>query len=116
MTLIAMLAVVLSSCASTSDRPTAGSAARGSSGAAMPAPSASGSPTTAGSSTVSGVIIEGIRPTCRVLDTGQRRYSLVGPGVAALREGDRVRAVGRARPELINACGTVFSVTDLQLL
>lgn len=69
-----------------------------------------------GTATLSGVMVEGIRSTCRLLDTGHRRYALVGPGVDALREGDRVEVVGQLRSELVHPCGTVFSVTEMQLL
>jgi hypothetical protein len=64
--------------------------------------------------TLDGVIIEGIRSTCRVLDTGSRRYALTGPGVVSLREGDRVRAVGTPRPDLVNPCGLTFHVTSVE--
>jgi len=110
MILIAVLAVLLASCASTADSPAGGSPS------ATPSAGGSSSSTSAGATTLTGVIIEGIRSTCRVLDTGQRRYALVGPGVHSLREGDRVRAVGQARPELVNACGTTFSVAEVQVL
>jgi hypothetical protein len=104
MALIALMAVGLASCATT------GTTSAGSRTASSPSPDGSGA------TTVSGVIVEGIRSTCRVLDTGNRRYALVGPGVDALREGDRVQVVGEARSELVNPCGAAFVVTDLQRL
>jgi hypothetical protein len=116
MAVIALLTGGLASCASPSDNPAGHSVPAGSSAAETPAASGAGSSTTAGSTTLSGVIVEGIRSTCRVLDTGQRRYALVGPGVFALREGDRVRVVGQARPELVNPCGSAFTVTHVQQL
>ncbi len=64
--------------------------------------------------TVSGVIIEGLRPTCRVLDTGTQRYALVGPGTSALHEGDRVTVTGSEQPGTHNPCGTTFVVTQLR--
>lgn len=78
--------------------------------------------TAAGTTTLFGVIVEGIRSTCRVLDTGHRRYALVsagdgvGVGVDALREGDRVRVVGEPRDELSSPCGPAFGVRSLELL
>ncbi len=63
--------------------------------------------------TVEGVIVEGIRSTCRVLDTGSGRYALVGPTTTDLREGDHVRVSGEHHPELVNPCGRTFLVTSL---
>src|SRR5450755_1248338 len=62
--------------------------------------------------TVSGVIIEGLRSDCRILQTDQRRYALTGPGTAALQVGERVTVTGRPRPDLISPCGSVFVVTS----
>jgi len=59
---------------------------------------------------LSGLVVEGLRASCRVLDTGVGRWSLVGAGVLGLREGDRVRVVGRPRPELVSLCGPSFEV------
>ena len=64
--------------------------------------------------TVSGVMIEGLRSNCRILQTDQRRYALPGPGTAALRVGDQVTVTGRPRPDLISPCGSVFVVTSLR--
>ena len=64
--------------------------------------------------TVSGVMIEGLRSNCRILQTDQRRYALTGPGTAALRVGDQVTVTGRPRPDLISPCGSVFVVTSLR--
>jgi len=59
---------------------------------------------------LSGLVVEGLRASCRVLDTGVGRWSLVGAGVLGLGEGDRVRVVGRPRPELVGLCGPSFEV------
>jgi len=61
---------------------------------------------------VSGVMIEGLRSNCRILQTDQRRYALTGPGTAALQVGERVTVTGRPRPDLISPCGSVFVVTS----
>lgn len=64
--------------------------------------------------TVSGVMIEGLRANCRILQTDQRRYALTGPGTAALRESQHVTVTGRPRPDLISPCGSVFVVTSVR--
>jgi hypothetical protein len=64
--------------------------------------------------TISGVIIEGLRPTCRVLETATQRYALVGPGTAELKEGDRVTVTGTEQPGAHNPCGVAFLVTHLR--
>lgn len=63
--------------------------------------------------TVSGVLIEGLRPTCRVLQTDKRRYALVGPGTLALKEGDHVTVTGDERPDLRNPCGLTLVVSTI---
>jgi hypothetical protein len=63
--------------------------------------------------TVSGVIIEGLRPTCRVLQTDQRRYALVGPETQELVQGQHVTVTGHERPDLINPCGLTFVVSTI---
>ncbi len=63
--------------------------------------------------TVSGVLIEGLRPTCRVLQTDTRRYALVGPGTLALKEGDHVTVTGAERPDLRNPCGLTLVVSTI---
>lgn len=63
--------------------------------------------------TLTGSIIEGIRPTCRILQTADRRYALTGPGTADLRVGDQVTATGRPRPELVSPCGLIFLVSSI---
>ena len=81
-----------------------------------PSGSSAGSPSSsapAALTTVSGVIVEGIAPACRVLDTGNGKWALAGPGVLDLREGDHVQATGRHHPELVNRCGRVFVVESL---
>jgi len=60
---------------------------------------------------LSGVLIEGLRPNCRVLQTAQRRYSLVGATTQSLKQGDTVTVTGVARPDLVNPCGLTFVVT-----
>ena len=69
-------------------------------------------PTTA-EQTLSGVIIEGLRPTCRVLQTSGRRYALTGPLAQHLRQGDRVSVTGVERRNLVNPCGLTFVVASI---
>ena len=63
--------------------------------------------------TISGVMIEGLRSTCRILQTDQRRYALTGVGAVDLRVGQQVTVTGQPRPDLISPCGSVFVVTSL---
>jgi hypothetical protein len=98
-----------------------GSTAPGNLGGDGVAPSvSSGAPSTARRSghtdkaTVSGVIIEGLRPTCRVLQTDQRRYALVGPHTEDLLQGQHVTVTGHERPDLINPCGLTFVVSAIR--
>jgi hypothetical protein len=64
--------------------------------------------------TLSGVIVEGIRPNCRVLQTSQRRYALTGPATARLRQGDNVTVTGVERTDLVNPCGLTFVVASIK--
>jgi hypothetical protein len=64
--------------------------------------------------TISGVMIEGLRPNCRILQTDQRRYALTGPGTADLRVGEQVTVTGRPRPDLLSPCGSIFVVSSLR--
>jgi len=61
--------------------------------------------------TLSGVLIEGVRPSCRVLQTTQRRYALVGATTQSLKQGDTVIVTGVERADLVNPCGLTFVVT-----
>lgn len=63
--------------------------------------------------TLSGAIIEGLRPTCRVLQTSGRRYTLSGPLAQHLHQGDRVTVTGVERRNLINPCGLTFVVVSI---
>jgi hypothetical protein len=63
--------------------------------------------------TLSGVMVPGIRSKCRILDTGDRRFALIGPGVEALKHGDRIEVVGAERPDLVNPCGAAFAVLQI---
>jgi len=63
---------------------------------------------------LSGVIIEGLRPTCRILQTSQRRYALTGAATQRLRQGDKVTVTGVERTDLINPCGLTFLVTSIR--
>ena len=101
--------VVLSAC---------GAATSGGGGSSPPPTSAgSGRPTSSAPNpapaeqTLSGVLIEGVRPSCRVLQTSQRRYALVGATTQSLKQGDTVIVTGGARPDLVNPCGLTFVVT-----
>jgi hypothetical protein len=68
----------------------------------------------AGQLTVSGVIIEGLRSHCRILQTEQRRYALTGAGTARLQQGDRVTVTGHERSDLVNPCGLTFVVASMK--
>ena len=63
--------------------------------------------------TVTGAIIEGLRSSCRILQTADRRYALTGAGTAELRVGDQVTVTGRPRPDLVSPCGSVFVVSSI---
>lgn len=89
-----------------SDRPPPASSSRAA------APSTATAP---GDVTVSGTVIEGAQPGCRNLQTDDDgRYTLTGPGTAALTVGDRVTVTGQPRPDLISPCGRVFVVTSIR--
>src|SRR5262245_51380999 len=77
---------------------------------ATPTPTPTHGPTVTGS----GTIIEGLRPTCRVLDTPEQRFALVGPGTARLTEGDRVTVTGAQQSGAHNPCGVTFVVTRIR--
>jgi hypothetical protein len=64
--------------------------------------------------TLSGVIIEGIRSNCRVLQTDQRRYALTGEGTQRLQQGQEVTVTGVERSDLINPCGLTFLVASIR--
>jgi hypothetical protein len=63
--------------------------------------------------TVSGTMIEGLRADCRILQTSDRRWALVGPGTDQLREGQTVTVTGHAEPGAKNPCGQVFVVSTI---
>ena len=65
--------------------------------------------------TLSGVVIEGIQASCRVLQTTQRRYALVGATTQSLNQGDKVSVTGVARADLVNPCGLTFVVTAVKV-
>jgi len=89
------------------------------SGGAASAPPESVSPSqqattaTTAERTLSGAIIEGLRPTCRVLQTSGRRYALTGPLAQHLHQGDKVTVTGVERKNLINPCGLTFVVVSI---
>ena len=104
--------IVLSGCGAepsrvgtTSAPPMSMSAELPSGSAAKPAPA---------QQTLSGVIVEGVRPSCRVLQTSRRRYALVGAATAALHQGDKVTVTGVERVDLVNACGLTFVVASIR--
>ncbi|HEX5524265.1 MAG TPA: hypothetical protein VFX53_12520 [Pedococcus sp.] len=90
-----------------------GPASPGQSPGAPTPPSTPTPPAPGAQITVSGVLIEGLRPTCRVLQTDQRRYALVGPGTQGLKEGDHVTVTGAERPDLRNPCGLTLVVSTI---
>jgi len=63
--------------------------------------------------TLSGAVIEGLRPSCRVLQTSGRRYALTGPLAKKLRDGDKVTLTGVERKNLVNPCGLTFVVVSV---
>ena len=60
---------------------------------------------------VTGQVIEGLRPQCVVLQTVNRRFVLTGAPVRSLHSGDRVAVVGVPRPDLLSPCGAILVVT-----
>lgn len=68
---------------------------------------------TTGELTLSGVIIEGVRPSCRILQVPDRRYALTGPDTQQLRIGQHVSVTGSVRPDMVTPCGTPFVVTSI---
>lgn len=78
---------------------------RPSTGAAKPAPA---------EQTLSGVIVEGVQPSCRVLQTSRRRYALMGAAIPSLHQGDKVTVTGVERVDLVNACGLTFVVASIR--
>jgi hypothetical protein len=109
--MIGMLLVV-SSCGSTLPSNVSGGGTSPPVSSSAPSPARSLGPTD--QTTVSGVIIEGLRPTCRVLQTDRRRYALVGPATQELSQGQRVTVTGHERPDLLNPCGLTFVVSTIR--
>ena len=100
--------VCVSACgADSSGGGAASSPSTAASGDQQPGPATTSGPA---QSTISGVLIEGLRPTCRVLQTSQRRYALTGPATQHLKEGDTVTVTGVERSDLVNPCGLTFVV------
>lgn len=62
---------------------------------------------------VTGQVIEGLRPQCVVLQTASRRYVLTGAPARTLHRGDRVAVVGVPRPDLLSPCGAILVVTHV---
>ena len=60
---------------------------------------------------VTGQVIEGLRPQCVVLQTANRRFVLTGAPARTLHRGDRVAVVGVPRPDLLSPCGAILVVT-----
>lgn len=78
--------------------------------------SSTGSPSSP-ETTVTGQVIEGLRPSCVVLQVPDRRYALTGEPARGLPVGARVRVSGTVRPDLVNPCGsTTFVVTTVTRL
>ena len=117
MAVTAVLAAVLvvTGCGSTGGGDLGVGQVAAASGSSLPSRSPQ-APTPSAAPSLTGVLVEGVRPTCRMLDTGARRYALVGPGTQSLRVGDRVRVEGTERPGLVSPCGLTFVVTALYVL
>ena len=65
---------------------------------------------------VTGQVIEGLRPQCVVLQTANRRFVLTGTPARTLHRGDRVAVVGVPRPDLVSPCGgAILVVTHVAL-
>ncbi len=62
------------------------------------------------------MIVEGVRPSCRVLQTSRRRYALVGAATSSLHQGDRVKVKGVERVDLISACGLTLVVASISFV
>ena len=106
-----VLVLVLAACGSAG--PT-GAPSGSSSGATTPfTPSTStSSPSTGQETTMTGQVIEGVRPSCVILQVPDRRYALTGDPARGLAVGMRVRVRGTVRPDLVSSCGsTTFVVT-----
>jgi hypothetical protein len=81
-----------------------------------PSETADQQPSTATQLTLSGVIIEGLRPNCRVLQTDHGRYALTGARAQRLQQDDEVSVTGVQRSDLINPCGLTFLVASIRTL
>jgi hypothetical protein len=62
---------------------------------------------------VTGQIVEGLRPQCVMLQTANRRYVLTGKEAARLRTGQHVAVVGVPRPDLLSPCGAILVVSSV---
>lgn len=111
-----VLVLVLAACGSAG---TAGAPSGSSSGASTPStPSTStSSPATGQETTMTGQVIEGVKPSCVILQVPDRRYALTGDPAHGLAVGTRVRVRGTVRPDLVSPCGsTTFVVTAVTRL
>jgi hypothetical protein len=121
--LLTGLALGLSACGGGED---GGSDAAGSTTATSPAPTATAPPTDAptdptptgkpGTTTVTGVVSQGVEPGCVVLDAGGEQLLLVGAERGSTPDGARVTVTGTRTPGLVSTCqqGTPFEVASVE--
>ncbi|GAA2528737.1 hypothetical protein GCM10010201_29790 [Pilimelia columellifera subsp. columellifera] len=66
-----------------------------------------------GDMVLSGTIVAGVESGCRLIQTAEGGYVIVGAAAAKLRTGAAVTVRGRVRPDMITTCnqGQVFEVT-----
>lgn len=62
--------------------------------------------------TMSGVVVEGTEPSCRILqvDGDGGRWALTGSAASTLAFGAHVTVTGTARPDLRSPCGRVLVI------
>lgn len=68
-----------------------------------------------GELTISGDIVAGVEPGCKLLDTGTGLYLLFGPGVDDLRTGTAATVRGEVRADMASTCqqGTPFEIIEV---
>jgi hypothetical protein len=68
-----------------------------------------------GELTISGDIVAGVEPGCKLLDTGTALYLLFGPEVDDLRTGGTATVRGEVRADMASTCqqGTPFEIIEV---
>jgi hypothetical protein len=130
--LAAVAAVLLAGCADESGDGEASSPPPATTPAPSPAPPATGpaeppptvpvtpplrppSTVRSGELTISGDVVSGVEPGCKLLDTGSSLYLLFGPGVDDLRTGATATVRGEVRADMASTCqqGTPFEIIEV---